>query len=102
MECENMVGWGDIGRSQEVLFVGPYEVAAEPSNWRGFSFLPFLIFIYSTFEIEQREMSSVSKMAEMDPAEIYTASDTMDSAAIFHTINDVVAFVLYMHQQIPS
>jgi hypothetical protein len=47
-------------------------------------------------------MSSVSKMAEMDPAEIYTASDTMDSAAIFHTINDVVAFVLYMHQQIPS
>jgi hypothetical protein len=47
-------------------------------------------------------MSSVSKMAEMDPAEIYTASDTMDSAVIFHTINDVVAFVLYMHQQIPS
>ncbi|PNX56873.1 hypothetical protein L195_g058419, partial [Trifolium pratense] len=39
---------------------------------------------------------------EMDPAEIYTASDTMDSSAIFHTINDVVAFVLYMHQQIPS
>ncbi|KAK2363641.1 nonstructural protein [Trifolium repens] len=41
-------------------------------------------------------------MAEMNPAEIYTSSDTMDSAVIFHTINDVVAFVLYMHQQIPS
>ncbi|KAI5426715.1 hypothetical protein KIW84_032228 [Lathyrus oleraceus] len=41
-------------------------------------------------------------LPEMDPAEIYTASDTMDSSAIFHTINDVVGFVLYMHQQIPS
>ncbi|GAU23349.1 hypothetical protein TSUD_333960, partial [Trifolium subterraneum] len=46
-------------------------------------------------------MSSVP-VPEMGPAEIYTASDTMDSSAIFHTINDVVAFVLYMHQQIPS
>ena len=43
-----------------------------------------------------------NSMPEMDPAEIYTASDTIDSSVIFHTINDVVAFVLYMHQQIPS
>ncbi|CAK8543453.1 unnamed protein product [Lathyrus sativus] len=43
-----------------------------------------------------------TSLPEMDPAEIYTASDTMDSSAIFHTINDVVGFVLYMHQQIPS
>ncbi|KEH23748.1 hypothetical protein MTR_7g094790 [Medicago truncatula] len=39
---------------------------------------------------------------EMDLAEIYTAPDTIDSSVIFHTIYDVVAFVLYMHQQIPS
>ncbi|KAK7285369.1 hypothetical protein RJT34_20138 [Clitoria ternatea] len=40
--------------------------------------------------------------AEMDYAEIYTASDTLDPSAIFHTLYDVVGFVLYMHQQIPS
>ncbi|KAJ1433065.1 hypothetical protein SESBI_06281 [Sesbania bispinosa] len=38
----------------------------------------------------------------MDDAEIYTASDTFNGSAIFHTIYDVVGFVLYMHQQIPS
>ncbi|XP_027353136.1 uncharacterized protein LOC113863679 isoform X2 [Abrus precatorius] len=40
--------------------------------------------------------------AEMDYEEIYTASNTLDASAIFHTIYDVVGFVLYMHQQIPS
>lgn len=46
----------------------------------------------------------MSKMAPemMDLAEIYTAPDTIDSSVIFHTIYDVIAFVLYMHQQIPS
>jgi len=39
---------------------------------------------------------------KMDYAEIYTASDTLDASSIFHTIYDVVGFVLYMHQQIPS
>lgn len=41
-------------------------------------------------------------MPEIDPAEIYIASEIFDASVIFHTINDVVAFVLYMHQQIPS
>lgn len=40
-------------------------------------------------------------MANSD-AEIYTASETLDGSTIFHTIYDVVGFVLYMHQQIPS
>ncbi|TKY62458.1 hypothetical protein E2542_SST12314 [Spatholobus suberectus] len=39
---------------------------------------------------------------EMHYTEIYTASDTLDGSAIFHTFYDVVGFVLYMHQQIPS
>ncbi|KAK7336742.1 hypothetical protein VNO77_17288 [Canavalia gladiata] len=38
----------------------------------------------------------------MDYAEIYTASDTIDASPIFHTIYDIVGFVLYMHQQVPS
>jgi len=37
-----------------------------------------------------------------DYAEIYTASDALDASSIFHTFYDVVGFVLYMHQQIPS
>ncbi|XP_020238783.1 uncharacterized protein LOC109817849 [Cajanus cajan] len=43
-----------------------------------------------------------NSQAEMDYAEIYTASDALDGSTIFHTIYDVVGFVLYMHQQIPS
>ncbi|KAK3193814.1 hypothetical protein Dsin_025124 [Dipteronia sinensis] len=34
--------------------------------------------------------------------EIETTSDSLDSSAIFHVIKNVVGFVLYMHQQIPS
>ncbi|XP_061341390.1 uncharacterized protein LOC133287739 isoform X2 [Gastrolobium bilobum] len=39
---------------------------------------------------------------EMNSAEIYTTTDTLNGSAIFHTIYDVLGFVLYMHQQIPS
>ncbi|KAK0580376.1 hypothetical protein LWI29_001165 [Acer saccharum] len=34
--------------------------------------------------------------------EIETTSESLDSSAIFHVIKNVVGFVLYMHQQIPS
>ncbi|XP_014495619.1 uncharacterized protein LOC106757460 isoform X1 [Vigna radiata var. radiata] len=37
-----------------------------------------------------------------DYAEIYTALDALDASSVFHTFYDVVGFVLYMHQQIPS
>lgn len=33
---------------------------------------------------------------------IVSTADSLDSSVIFHVINDVVGFVLYMHQQIPS
>ncbi|KAI9182626.1 hypothetical protein LWI28_027301 [Acer negundo] len=34
--------------------------------------------------------------------EIETTSESLDSSAIFHVIKNVVGFILYMHQQIPS
>ncbi|KAK2648279.1 hypothetical protein Ddye_015768 [Dipteronia dyeriana] len=34
--------------------------------------------------------------------EIQTTSDSLDSSVIFHVIKNVVGFVLFMHQQIPS
>ncbi|EXB39364.1 hypothetical protein L484_025059 [Morus notabilis] len=37
-----------------------------------------------------------------DCSEIETAADSLDDSTIFHTVNDVAGFVLYMHQQIPS
>ncbi|KAI4301267.1 hypothetical protein L6164_034561 [Bauhinia variegata] len=40
--------------------------------------------------------------SEKDYTEIYAAADTLDGSVIFHTVNDVLGFVLYMHQQIPS
>ncbi|MED6199490.1 hypothetical protein PIB30_076366 [Stylosanthes scabra] len=40
--------------------------------------------------------------SEMDYTVINIASDTLDGSAIFHTLNDVVSFLLYMHLQIPS
>ncbi|KAJ4727490.1 F15k9.21, putative isoform 2 [Melia azedarach] len=39
---------------------------------------------------------------EMEFTDIETSADSLDSSAVFHIIKDVVAFVLYMHQQIPS
>ncbi|KAL5561662.1 hypothetical protein UlMin_031409 [Ulmus minor] len=33
--------------------------------------------------------------------EIRTAGNSLDGSVIFHTINDIAAFVLFMHQQIP-
>ncbi|KAL3531353.1 hypothetical protein ACH5RR_010675 [Cinchona calisaya] len=33
---------------------------------------------------------------------IETASDSLDSSVIFHIVTDILGFVLYMHQQIPS
>ncbi|KAL4603005.1 hypothetical protein ACB092_10G094600 [Castanea dentata] len=37
-----------------------------------------------------------------EQTEIETAAESIDGSVIFHVINDVVGFVLYMHQQIPS
>ncbi|PIA30802.1 hypothetical protein AQUCO_05400121v1 [Aquilegia coerulea] len=34
--------------------------------------------------------------------EIETTAETLDEAVIFHVIKEIVGFVLYMHQQIPS
>ncbi|KAL9430920.1 hypothetical protein AB3S75_026168 [Citrus x aurantiifolia] len=40
--------------------------------------------------------------SEMQFTEIETNAGSLDSSIIFHVINDVAGFVLYMHQQIPS
>ncbi|KAF7850058.1 hypothetical protein BT93_L5907 [Corymbia citriodora subsp. variegata] len=37
-----------------------------------------------------------------EATDIETSADSMDASLIFHLVNDVVGFVLYMHQQIPS
>ncbi|KAL1359506.1 hypothetical protein HN51_004817 [Arachis hypogaea] len=39
---------------------------------------------------------------EVDYSVINIASDALDGSTIFHTVNDVVSFLLYMHLQIPS
>lgn len=38
----------------------------------------------------------------MEVAEIETTAQSMDSSVQYHLINDVIGFLLYMHQQIPS
>ncbi|OWM77889.1 hypothetical protein CDL15_Pgr018458 [Punica granatum] len=38
----------------------------------------------------------------MEVAEIETAAETMSISVLYHLINDVLGFLLYMHQQIPS
>ncbi|KAG2693649.1 hypothetical protein I3760_08G105800 [Carya illinoinensis] len=40
--------------------------------------------------------------SETECMEIETAADCLDSSVVFHIVNDVLGFVLYMHQQIPS
>ncbi|KAI9119347.1 hypothetical protein K1719_010022 [Acacia pycnantha] len=40
--------------------------------------------------------------SEINHTEICTAADALDGSVIFHTIYDVIGFVLYMYQQIPS
>ncbi|KAM6562585.1 hypothetical protein CsatB_022583 [Cannabis sativa] len=39
---------------------------------------------------------------ETNCMEIETNADSIDNSMIFHAINDVSGFLLYMHQQIPS
>ncbi|KAJ9187644.1 hypothetical protein P3X46_003073 [Hevea brasiliensis] len=38
----------------------------------------------------------------MEYTEIQTNADSLDNSVIFHVIKDVIGFVLFMHQQIPS
>lgn len=40
--------------------------------------------------------------SEMEFTNIDTAADALDSSAIFHVVTDILGFVLFMHQQIPS
>ncbi|KAK6141418.1 hypothetical protein DH2020_024823 [Rehmannia glutinosa] len=40
--------------------------------------------------------------SEMEFMNIDTTADSLDSSAIFHVVNDVLGFILFMHQQIPS
>ncbi|XP_059660509.1 uncharacterized protein LOC132306924 [Cornus florida] len=40
--------------------------------------------------------------SEMEYTEIETSADSLDSSVIFHVVTDILGFVLYMHQQIPS
>ncbi|XP_012092258.1 uncharacterized protein LOC105650003 isoform X2 [Jatropha curcas] len=40
--------------------------------------------------------------SEMEYTEINTNAESLDNSVIFHVIKDVLGFVLYMHQQIPS
>ncbi|KAK6164684.1 hypothetical protein DH2020_001548 [Rehmannia glutinosa] len=40
--------------------------------------------------------------SEMEFMNIDSAADSLDSSAIFHVVNDVLGFILFMHQQIPS
>lgn len=40
--------------------------------------------------------------SEMQYTEIKTTAEFFDSSVIFHVVSDIVAFVLFMHKQIPS
>ncbi|CAK9151061.1 unnamed protein product [Ilex paraguariensis] len=40
--------------------------------------------------------------SEMEYTDIDTSADSIDSSVIFHVVTDILGFVLYMHQQIPS
>ncbi|KAM7257049.1 hypothetical protein ACFE04_012790 [Oxalis oulophora] len=40
--------------------------------------------------------------SEMELTEIESSVDSIDRSTIFHVIKDILGFVLYMHQQIPS
>ncbi|KAK4418263.1 hypothetical protein Salat_2239000 [Sesamum alatum] len=40
--------------------------------------------------------------SEMEFTNIDTAAESLDSSAIFHLVTDILGFILFMHQQIPS
>ncbi|PSS14624.1 Melanoma inhibitory activity protein [Actinidia chinensis var. chinensis] len=40
--------------------------------------------------------------SEMEYTEIETTAECLDSSVIFHVVTDILGFVLFMHQQIPS
>ncbi|XP_074312153.1 uncharacterized protein LOC141647741 isoform X1 [Silene latifolia] len=49
-----------------------------------------------------RKSEKKKTMAEEKSTEIEMTTDSIDAALIFHVVYDVLAFLLYMHQQIPS
>ncbi|KAG8389359.1 hypothetical protein BUALT_Bualt02G0221100 [Buddleja alternifolia] len=40
--------------------------------------------------------------SDMEFTNVDTAADSLDSSAIFHVVTDILGFILFMHQQIPS
>lgn len=49
-------------------------------------------------EMEEGEGSTEEKY----DVEIATTASSLGGSGVFHIINDILGFVLYMHQQIPS
>ncbi|CDP03621.1 unnamed protein product [Coffea canephora] len=48
------------------------------------------------------EESAIGSWEMQEFTDIHTASDSLNSSVIFHVVTDILAFVLYMHHQIPS
>lgn len=90
--------------------------------WVGHVNLPAEIFISNSSWTEQKVLIRLSlsllsqnqirrKMgdavegegrSETEFTEIETTADSLDSAVVFHVVTDILGFVLFMHQQIPS
>ena len=51
---------------------------------------------------ERKSAMSTTTTTMAKDMEIEVASSSIDGALIFHIVSDVLAFLLYMHQQIPS
>ncbi|XVF32593.1 hypothetical protein REPUB_Repub17cG0095600 [Reevesia pubescens] len=48
------------------------------------------------------ELAEEEGSSEMEFTEIETTAEFLDGSVIYHAVNDAIAFLLYMHQQIPS
>ncbi|KAL7582186.1 hypothetical protein Lser_V15G41691 [Lactuca serriola] len=49
-----------------------------------------------------REPMEGGGSSEMEFADLEVAADSIDASVMFHLVMDILGFVLYMHQQIPS
>nr|XP_027080278.1 uncharacterized protein LOC113703165 [Coffea arabica] len=62
------------------------------TNWN-----PARRFVVCTLGAKRGRRDNTSEFTNID-----TASDSLNSSVIFHVVTDILAFVLYMHHQIPS
>lgn len=91
---------GHVNLPAEVSF----RIAAEQNRTEQKALIRLFLSLFSQNQIRRKMGDAVEGegRSETEFTEIETTADSLDSAVVFHVVTDILGFVLFMHQQIPS